>query len=102
VSVIENDARKELTPKEDIEKACLGENRKKILQTQNTPAIMGQLARDLEKYSETVQAQAILKGEYEFPEELDQHSRDYIEELKMENLMKRPKAIITTDNFIQG
>jgi len=71
VLVIENDARKELTSKEDIEKACLGENRKKFLQTQNTPAITGQLVRDLGKYSETAQAQAILKGEYKFPEELD-------------------------------
>ena len=97
VSVKVNYACSELTRKEEIEVACQEENRNKFLHSRGTPAMTGQLVRDLGFIGESEACKQILDGVYQVPAVIYEHTFDYLAALKHpKSLENAPQASITT------
>ena len=93
----------EYTRKEDIEHACLEENRKKFSQTNNTPAMIGQLADELGYDGTSEACKQILNGTYTTPPGTHEYTKAYIRELKRPvNIQHTPTAAIPTSTFQDG
>ena len=93
----------EHTTKEDIERACHEENFKKFSQTNNTPAMMGQLADDIGYDGTSDVCQKILEGTYIPPPDTDEYTTAYLKELQRpSHLQEPPIAAMTTPNFQSG
>ena len=71
----------ELTKKEDIKIACHKENRRKFTQTNNTLAISGRLAQELEYLETSLACNRILNRIYLPPAETNQYTKDLLEAL---------------------
>ena len=82
VGVIVNDVYSELTQKEEKEFTCHKENRKKFLQTRGTPAMTGQLFRELDFIGYSKAYKQILDGAYQAPAGTDKYTLDYLEALQ--------------------
>ena len=102
--VTQNDGTiREYTTKEDIEQACLDENKKKFSQTNSTPLMMGSLADELGFDGTSEVCQQILDGVYIPPPDTDEYTKAYIKELKRpNNLQDTPTATVPTHTFRDG
>ena len=94
----------EITDKEKIERGCAIENASKYRQTENTPCMQGQLAKDLGYLGDTDSAQQILEGNYTPPDGTSQYTTEYINQLQYdpEAHNEPPIATLPTDEYIKG
>ncbi len=95
----------ELTTKEDIERACMSENRAKYNQTNNTPCMRGSLFRDLGLDANTTAGRRILDGNYTVPNDAPQYAQEFFDQLQrppMINENQEWNTTISTKDFQTG
>ena len=94
----------EITDKEKIEKGCATENASKYRQTESTPCMQGQLAKDLGYLGDTAASQQILEGNYIPPVGTSQYTTEYIQQLKYDPKAHSnpPIPTLPTEDYIQG
>ena len=87
----------ELTQKESIKNTCYAENKKKFLQTNKTPAMKGQLAKELEFIRDS-EAYTQILNEYYVPLIVtNEYTKDYLKVLqKPVSLRNTPRVVIST------
>ena len=64
--------------------------------------MLGRLAIDLGFLENSQAYNKILEGEYIPPQDTDNYAKDLLYELKKPLISNSPKALITTEDFIQG
>ena len=90
----------EYTEKEDIERACLEENRIKFSQTENSPVMTGVLAEEIGYDGTSDVCKRILEGTYIPPPNTDEYTAAYIKELQRPpQVQQPPTAQIETSTF---
>ena len=94
----------EVTNKKSIEKGCAIENENKYRQTETTPCMTGQIVKDIGYLGNTESAQQILDGTYISPPGTNQHTNEYLHQLKYDiNAHNEPPiAILPTKDYISG
>jgi hypothetical protein len=99
-----NNEWEETTVKEEIEQGCAEENAKKYRQTEDTPCMRGQLAKDLGLTGNTTSGQEILEGTYTAPPGTNMYVQEFLRHLKYDAHAQDnpPKEVITTAEYIQG
>jgi hypothetical protein len=83
VYVNDQEGRRLVTKKEEIEEACIAENIARFSQSEATPFMQEPLLSELGYLADTPTAEAILQGIYEPPTELDKFTKLFINELRM-------------------
>lgn len=98
-----NGSVQELTGKEDIEKACMEENKKKYLQANNTPCLVQPLRQKFEEDNIQQSIKAILDGSFQVPTGSHPMAQEFFNELKRTEIKIPFKhRHITTKNFQEG
>jgi hypothetical protein len=93
----------ELTTKQDIEQACMDENKAKFLQTQHTPCMREPLRSLLERYGDTDFANTILSGQFNPPPNTPQYTVEFFCQLKRAPINNNYITNhISKDNFQDG
>jgi hypothetical protein len=64
-------------------KACITENEARFSQTESTPPMSAPLYAILGKYGETTEAEEIMSGTFDVPEEIDCYAKEFLEELRV-------------------
>jgi hypothetical protein len=87
------------TSKQGIEIACANQNINKYSQTEDTPPMTEPLLSNIGYLAETPEAQQILDGTYDPPNNLDPYAKKLLEELQMPKAVKtnRISTDISTD-----
>ena len=105
VFVTENNQRRLVTTREDLEQVCINENEAWFSQSSNTPFMQPPLCQDLGFLAETHSANQILQGTYQVPNNVDKYTKKMIAELKMPDAIRnQPTTInhITIQEHIQS
>ena len=68
-------------------RACITENETRFSQAESTPPMISPLYDILGKYGETIEAQEILSGTFEFPVEIDRYAKELLEELRTPSIV---------------
>ena len=94
----------ETTDKQRIEKGCATENASKYRQTEATPCMTGQLARDLGYLGNTDSAQNILDGTYIPPQGTNRYTEEFLQQLKYDPkaFNEPPTATLPTRDYVSG
>ena len=94
----------ETTDKRKIEIGCANENASKYRQTENTPCMMGQLAKDLGRLGDTPEANDILNGRYTPPPGTNQYVAEFLQHLKYDKnaFNDPPQEIVSTQDYTTG
>jgi hypothetical protein len=92
----ENNVRTECSTKATMEKACISENIGRFSQTNDTPPMEGSMIEDLGYLAETDAKYHILNGTYVPPPDTDQYMREFIEEMRMPNSVRKKGPISTS------
>ena len=93
----------ELTRKDEMEKAILAENEEKFHQTEDwCPLLHGQLALDLGLMGDGPRVPDVLHGTYECPDGTSEHTRKWIEHMKIEDIEEREKIITNLTDYRNG
>ncbi len=93
----------ELTTKQDIEQACMNENKEKFLQTQHTPCMREPLRSLLGRYGDTEFAKTILSGQVNLPPNTPQYTTEFFRQLKRAPIENNNITNhISKDNFQEG
>ena len=93
IYVNDEDGRRLVTDKNDIEDACIAENDSRFSQSEGTPPMIEPLLTDLGYLADTPEAAAILEGSYIPPPETDKYAILFLQELRMpENVRNNPMS----------
>ena len=101
----ENNVRTECSTKNTMEKACISENTGRFSQTNDTPPMEETMTEDIGYLAETDAKYHILNGTYVPPPDTDQYMREFIEEMRMPNSVRKKGPIstsITPEEHRQG
>ena len=71
--------------KQEVEDACIQENKARFTQNSDTPFLTSPLSEEIGFLAETEQADRILQGTYQPPDQLDQYTNSLIQSLKLPN-----------------
>ena len=74
----------EMTSKTDMERAIMAENESKYHQASQTPFMQPPLVHDFGYLGIGPNAEAVMRGEYQIPPQVDLFTAKFIEQLQME------------------
>ena len=83
IYVNDENGRRLVTAKEEMEQACIQENIERFSQSKDTPPMIEPLILDLGYLGNTIEAQSILDGTYQPSPNIDPYAKLLLQELRM-------------------